>query len=954
MSVLNQSGEEQVECPLCMEPLEVDDLNFFPCTCGYQICRFCWHRIRLDENGGLCPACRKAYSENPADFIPLSREQVAKLKAEKRQRDQQRKAKLTESRKHLASVRVVQRNLVFVVGLPPRLADPEILKRHEYFGKFGKIHKVVINQSTTYAGSQGPSASAYVTYLKSDDALRAIQAVNNVTIDNRVIKSSLGTTKYCSHFMKNQACPKQDCMYLHEYGDPEASFTKDHMHAGKHQEYEKKLHEDLLARTKAQQNGNGQNGTEAKVSQISQKGVKDGATGSNTSKDANGSTNKENWPVLDKEKKQEKDKVRKGKTKNGVAEPRTKEKKEGKGVSSSSSSESRSSQDSRTTSTSSSSSQPINSKIIIDGKDSDTYHSPGFSTESSPSSSPPSTHSPPLQLMVTPPMVLPDAPTSFNTSPNSFQCNNGTSSFASKLPPNLVVGSEDNNSYFSSSGFSKMHSASSVDKEQHSMDRDRLGGDAGVARTLGDLQEDNGHQLLTDTLPSINTTEDWAAAFGFAGGQQAREHDLLQQKIQQQRDVSKLPSFATGYGLGVNDNAFGKGSIDNFSGFYEMSKLQENLMDALASKTNGFNIRPHDGNVHQRVQQPQQPPHISNGLEQNMSKFFSDFNKFNAKEPPNSSPYQNGYNGLHNPYQHILQQKQLEEHFLNLGLKDFGGAQTTVYQNGIPTPTYTNGDASLLGSIHNLYSKPQVVSPQTQNTRNSEAELDFDPFQETQKALAEMMATEQNHKPHNPSLNTGRPLNGLVHNQNSTHIPPPPPGFLQQQQQTHMNSFGSKILPFLNMSNNQQQQQNSPTNNWPSSFNSQIPPQKTIPNTCNDWKVLDPAILSSSRSYQVPQMAQGGPPTVRDPYAAPIPPLGTQQITSQQQQNGPMRPFDYPPSNNSPFSAFTQVQQPGYSNAFAPQQNVNNMPWFTANDINSQISTPPGFRNSQTSKQQEC
>lgn len=29
-----------------------------------------------------------------------------------------------------------------------------MLKKHEYFGKFGKIHKVVINQSTTYAGSQ--------------------------------------------------------------------------------------------------------------------------------------------------------------------------------------------------------------------------------------------------------------------------------------------------------------------------------------------------------------------------------------------------------------------------------------------------------------------------------------------------------------------------------------------------------------------------------------------------------------------------------------------------------------------------------------------------------------------------------------------------------------------------------------------------------------------------------
>ena len=41
-----------------------------------------------------------------------------------------------------------------MVGLPARLADAETLKKHDYFGKFGKIHKVVVNQSTSYAGSQ--------------------------------------------------------------------------------------------------------------------------------------------------------------------------------------------------------------------------------------------------------------------------------------------------------------------------------------------------------------------------------------------------------------------------------------------------------------------------------------------------------------------------------------------------------------------------------------------------------------------------------------------------------------------------------------------------------------------------------------------------------------------------------------------------------------------------------
>ncbi|XP_062139427.1 LOW QUALITY PROTEIN: uncharacterized protein LOC133848062 [Drosophila sulfurigaster albostrigata] len=246
MNGLANNNDDSVECPLCMEPLEVDDLTFFPCTCGYQICRFCWHRIRTDENK-LCPACRKEYPENPADFKPLTQEEMIAFKSQKRQRDQQRKQKITENRKHLANVRVVQKNLVFVVGLPPRLADADILKKHEYFGKYGKIHKVVINPSTTYAGVQGPSASAYVTYVHNTDALRAIQSVNNIMIDGRLIKTSLGTTKYCSHFMKNQQCPKGDCMYLHELGDSEASFTKEEMHQGKHQEYEKRLHDLLIA-----------------------------------------------------------------------------------------------------------------------------------------------------------------------------------------------------------------------------------------------------------------------------------------------------------------------------------------------------------------------------------------------------------------------------------------------------------------------------------------------------------------------------------------------------------------------------------------------------------------------------------------------------------------------------------------------------------------------------------
>ena len=41
--------------------------------------------------------------------------------------------------------RVVQKNLVFVIGLPPKLTDHEVLKKPEYFGRFGKILKVMVN-----------------------------------------------------------------------------------------------------------------------------------------------------------------------------------------------------------------------------------------------------------------------------------------------------------------------------------------------------------------------------------------------------------------------------------------------------------------------------------------------------------------------------------------------------------------------------------------------------------------------------------------------------------------------------------------------------------------------------------------------------------------------------------------------------------------------------------------
>ncbi|KAA3682229.1 CCR4-NOT transcription complex subunit 4 [Paragonimus westermani] len=255
------ASEEGEVCPLCMEPMEADDLAFYPCDCRYQVCRFCWAKI-INEENGLCPACRKEYnSEKPALYKPVSETDDTKLKSNRKRKDHMKKTKLNaEMLKLLPELRVVQPNLIFVVGLPAWICkDKEVLKGLEYFGRYGKVFKVEINQNQTFGGPQGqPSFSAYITFCRSEDAMRSIRELDQGMLHGRPLRVSLGTTKYCSQFLRGTKCTKHECMYLHELGDPAASFTKEEMQAGKHTEYMNKLLIDYSASTQSVSNS-GQN-----------------------------------------------------------------------------------------------------------------------------------------------------------------------------------------------------------------------------------------------------------------------------------------------------------------------------------------------------------------------------------------------------------------------------------------------------------------------------------------------------------------------------------------------------------------------------------------------------------------------------------------------------------------------------------------------------------------------
>ncbi|KDN39398.1 hypothetical protein K437DRAFT_11953 [Tilletiaria anomala UBC 951] len=233
--------EEDMDCPLCLEEIDLSDVNFKPCPCGYQICRFCWHHIKQNLNG-RCPACRRKYSDQTVEFTPMSAEEIKRLTQAKKQKEREKKELEQMNRKHLANMRVVQKNLVYVTGLSSKLAKEELiptLRSQEYFGQYGRISKILISKRTTASklvmGMQESAIGVYVTYYRKEDAARAIVAIDGTKgSDGKLIRASYGTTKYCTTYLRNLPCTNPACTYLHEPGEEADSFTKEDLSTLRH------------------------------------------------------------------------------------------------------------------------------------------------------------------------------------------------------------------------------------------------------------------------------------------------------------------------------------------------------------------------------------------------------------------------------------------------------------------------------------------------------------------------------------------------------------------------------------------------------------------------------------------------------------------------------------------------------------------------------------------------
>ncbi|KAJ1688685.1 hypothetical protein LUZ63_012840 [Rhynchospora breviuscula] len=234
MTTMSDDGDRT--CPLCAEEMDLTDQQLKPCKCGYEICVWCWHHImemaEKEETEGRCPACRTAYDKDRIVKMAANCERmVAEINAEKKQKPQKVKPKTSaDARKHLSSVRVIQRNLVYIIGLPNNLMDESLLERREYFGQYGKVMKVSISRPTGAAAQQAlanNTFSVYITYSKEEEAIRCIQSVHNFALEGKSLRACFGTTKYCHQWLRSLSCNNPDCLYLHDIGSQEDSFTKD-------------------------------------------------------------------------------------------------------------------------------------------------------------------------------------------------------------------------------------------------------------------------------------------------------------------------------------------------------------------------------------------------------------------------------------------------------------------------------------------------------------------------------------------------------------------------------------------------------------------------------------------------------------------------------------------------------------------------------------------------------
>lgn len=108
-----------------------------------------------------------------------------------KKKEQEKREVENSNRKNLAGVRVVQKNLVYVIGLNPTIRDEaqllQTLRGPEYFGQYGEIEKIVVSKAKP-GGNPNQGIGVYVTFARKADAAACIAAVDGSQNGDRILR----------------------------------------------------------------------------------------------------------------------------------------------------------------------------------------------------------------------------------------------------------------------------------------------------------------------------------------------------------------------------------------------------------------------------------------------------------------------------------------------------------------------------------------------------------------------------------------------------------------------------------------------------------------------------------------------------------------------------------------------------------------------------------------------
>ena len=114
-------------------------------------------------------------------------------------------------------MRIIQRNVIYIIGVPTAIADETILCTQPYFGQYGQILKVIVKRDCFTTGEDPEEySSAYITYSTHFAACLAILSVQSKRIDKfKNLQASYATTKYCKYYVQRKHCKIKACSYFH-------------------------------------------------------------------------------------------------------------------------------------------------------------------------------------------------------------------------------------------------------------------------------------------------------------------------------------------------------------------------------------------------------------------------------------------------------------------------------------------------------------------------------------------------------------------------------------------------------------------------------------------------------------------------------------------------------------------------------------------------------------------